>query len=113
MADYAKPRDVQEFAEGLRQQFLLCRTYGHSFAPFTVQVANTVGRRSVYYEQVLRCKCRTKRRLLLSRTGAVISSSYDYTEAPGYLMHGLGRVVGEGRDVLRLESVTRLIERSD
>lgn len=111
MPNYAKPRDVKSFAEGLTRQFLLCRTYGHSFNPFTVSKGRTEGRPSVYYEQVLRCKCRTKRRLLLSRSGSVISSTYDYSEAPGYLTNGIGRVVGEGRDVLRLESVTRLIEK--
>lgn len=111
MAEYAKPRDVKAFAEGLAQQQLLCRTYGHSFNPFTVTRAKTEGKRSVYYEQILRCKCKVKRRLLLSSRGSVISSTYDYTDAPGYLTKGIGRVVGEGRDVLRLESITRLIER--
>lgn len=108
-AEYARPRDVRAFAEGLKQQYLLCRTYGHSFSPHTVTVARAEGRPTVYYEQVLRCKCRVKRRLLLSRTGAVITSGYDYSEAPGYLSQGIGRVVGKGRDVLRLESITRLI----
>lgn len=111
MPNYAKPRDVRAFAEGLMRQQLLCRTYGHSFNPFTVTKGRAEGRPSVFYEQVLRCKCKVKRRLLLTRTGAVVSSTYDYSEAPGYLTAGIGRVVGEGRDVLRLESVTRLIEK--
>lgn len=111
MTDYAKPREVETFAEGLKQQHLLCRTYGHSFAPFTVTRTAAEGKPAVYYEQILRCKCRVKRRLVLSRTGALISSTYDYTEAEGYLTHGIGRIVGEGRDVLRLESITRLVEK--
>lgn len=110
MTDYAKPRDVQAFAEGLKNQHLMCRTYGHGFNPYTVTRATAEGNKAVYFEQTLRCKCRVKRRLLLSRTGAIISSTYDYTEAPGYLTQGIGRVVGEGRDVLRLEGITRLME---
>lgn len=109
MTEYAKPRDVQDFAEGLKKQHLLCRTYGHGFQPYTVERATAEGSAAVYYEQTLRCKCRVRRRLLLSRTGAVVSSTYDYNDAPGYLTQGIGRVVGEGRDVLRLEGVTRLL----
>lgn len=109
--EYAKSRDVETFAAGLKQQALQCRTYGHSFNPYTVATGRAEGNPSVYYEQTLRCKCRVKRRLLLTRTGAVVSSVYDYTDAPGYLTDGIGRIVGEGRDVLRLEAITRLIEK--
>jgi hypothetical protein len=110
MTDYAKPRDVEQFAGGLGQQALMCRTYGHGFNPFVVNVVQFEGSTEDYYEQILRCKCRVRRILLLNTRGAVVSSHYDYSRAPGYLAVGIGRVVGEGRDVLRLESVTRLLE---
>jgi hypothetical protein len=108
--DYAKPRDVEAFAGELKIVALQCRTYGHSFRPFTVRQQKAEGHPSSYYEQVLRCRCRVKRILVLSRTGSVLSSRYDYTDSPGYLSKGLGRIVGEGRDVLRLENITRLLE---
>lgn len=106
----ANRNDVEQFASGLQRQKLLCRTYGHSFAPFTVNVGNIENpRMGVYYEQTLRCRCGVKRRLLLSRSGSVVSSSYIYSESDGYLSHGLGRIVGEGKDALRIEALTRLI----
>lgn len=109
MVEHAQPSEVEEFAAGLAKQYLLCRTYGHSFNPYTVSKAKAEGKPSVYFEQVLRCKCRVKRYLLLSRTGAIITSRHDYSEAPGYLTQGIGRIVGTGRDTLRLESLNRLM----
>jgi hypothetical protein len=105
----ANRNDVEQFALGLQRQKLQCRTYGHSFAPHSVNVGVTVGRANAYYEQTLRCRCGVKRRLLLSRSGSVISSSYIYNESEGYLSSGLGRIVGEGKDALRMEMLTRLI----
>lgn len=113
MADFAKPRDVEEFALNLRHQSLMCRTYGHGFNPYVVNIVELEGSTGTYYEQILRCKCRVRRVLLMNDRGAVLRSHYDYSHAPGYLAQSIGRIVGEGRDVLRLEAVTRIIQKEE
>jgi hypothetical protein len=116
MARFAKPSDVEKFAVTLKEQYLQCRTYGHGFKPRTVSRHTAEGQparsMAIYFEQTLRCACGVQRKLLLSRTGSIIASTHDYTDAPGYLAKDMGRIVGEGRDVLRLESVDRLLSKS-
>jgi hypothetical protein len=99
----ADPLDVASFAAGLRKTHLLCRELGHNWLPFTVRLADGGG-----YDRVLRCsRCRTERWQLLTAFGGIVSNQYKYPE--GYTNQGHGRIVGEGRDMLRLESVTRLL----
>jgi hypothetical protein len=92
---------VQDWAQGLKRSYLECRELGHNWRPHVVQWNDNGG-----YDRSLRCtRCRTVREQVLSNRGAVISSQYVYPD--GYTTDGLGRVVGEGRDMLRLESITR------
>lgn len=99
---YADPGDVREFAGTLPEKFLHCREMNHNWRPYTVG-----GHPDGGYERVLRCtRCRTRRVQHLTASGAVISSKYIYPD--GYESKGLGRIVGEGRDALRLESIKRV-----
>jgi hypothetical protein len=43
--------------------------------------------------------------------GVVLTNQYIHPD--GYLMTGLGRIVGDGRGVLRLESITRQVQGVD
>lgn len=101
---YATREDVEDFAAKLSVSFLQCRELGHVWKPYTAafdQEHNSFAR-------VLRCpRCRTERHETLSTRGAKLASHYVYPE--GYTTDGLGRIVGEGRDALRVESITRTL----
>lgn len=100
--DYADPLDVEAFAKDLPDEFLLCRELGHNWLPYGIP-----GRyRDGGYQRVLRCnRCKTERHIEISNRGVVTASQYKHPD--GYLLEGLGRIVGEGRGVLRLASITR------
>lgn len=99
---YADPAEVQEFARDLRSTFLHCRELQHSWRPFGARWDDEHNN----YVRVVRCtRCHTRKHQRLSLSGAVLASHYEYPD--GYLHAHLGRIVGEGRDVLRLESLTR------
>lgn len=102
---------VQEWAEELSDQALACRTYGHgsNMRPFTVRRYKAEGKPTVYYRIVLRCKCKVRRVMYATASAKIVSSHYDYSHAPGYPTSGIGRLVGEERDVVRLEGFTRFI----
>jgi hypothetical protein len=60
------------------------------------------------YESQLLCqRCDTVRTRFLSRSGANLSTNYDYAE--GYTVKGLGRLSGEDRDVIRLQSIQAVL----
>lgn len=99
---YADPFEVAEFASGLTISYLLCRELGHNWRPWTARAIKGG------FERALRCtRCHTERWETLSSTGAKIKGHYVYPE--DYLHEGLGRIVGDGRDALRLESLSRAI----
>lgn len=101
---YADAGEVADFAQALPISHLLCREMGHNWKPWVAHW-NSENR---YYERALRCtRCRTERWQTLSSTGAVLGGHYKYPD--GYVHEGLGRIVGEGRDALRLESITRAL----
>ena len=104
--NYADVHEVAEFASTLTIAYLLCRELGHNWRPWTARSINGG------YERALRCtRCHTERWEVLSSTGAKIKGHYVYPE--DYLHAGLGRIVGDGRDALRLESLTRAITDSE
>lgn len=99
---YADAHEVAEFASGLAISWLHCRELGHNWRPWTAAAKNGG------FERALRCtRCRTERWEILTSTGAKVRGHYVYPD--GYLHEGLGRIVGDGRDVLRLESLSRAI----
>lgn len=103
------PRDVGLWAAALTDAALLCRDVGHYWRPFTASWE----RESRSYHRVLRCgRCRTERHQLLDSRGHPVSGHYVYPE--GYLAPaGTGRLVGDERDTLRLESVVRAMGSGD
>lgn len=101
--------DLDAWAEGLNDGHLLCRDMGHMWRPFRAwwdEEANG-------YQRVLRCgRCKTERRQLLSSNGAAVSGYYSY--ADGYVApKGTGRVTGETKNRLRLESTLRVIGKDE
>lgn len=99
--------EVREFAEGLPDKFLRCRSLGHNWVPHSAGHHPDGG-----YERVLRCsRCAARREMSLNAIGVIISSQYKHPD--GYLApSGTGSIVGEGRGILRIEEITREIKRS-
>jgi hypothetical protein len=99
--------DVRDFAQSLPERFLYCREMGHNWRPFSAGKYKDGG-----FERVLRCtRCRTKRFQEISNRGIIVGSRYEHPE--GYLSNGLGRIVGEGRGALRLESIKRIVAKAE
>lgn len=102
---YADVSEVEEFAQGLKESFLYCREMGHNWRPFSARRIRA--KDGGGFLRTLRCtRCKTTREQEISRAGLVFSNKYIHPE--GYLHKGMGRIVGEGRGVLRLESLKRL-----
>lgn len=105
---YADPHEVADFAADLSDRFLECRDTGHIWKRLSARWYPHLGE----YRRVHRCRgCRSERTQRLSDKGAVLSTTIDYTE--GYLATGLGRIVGDGRDLLRLETMGRFAEEAN
>jgi hypothetical protein len=101
----ADVEEVKAFAQELSTAFLLCRELQHNWKPFSAWWDDEHHN----YARSIRCmRCKTKKVQRLSSAGAVLSSHYEY--ADGYLAQHLGRIVGEARDTLRLESLIRSLD---
>lgn len=97
--------DIAEFAASLPDGFVQCRELMHNWTAYNVRDGENGG-----FERVLRCnRCHSRRVQLLTSYGSVVSDKREYTE--GYLSAGRGRITGAGRDVMRLESLTRTKQR--
>lgn len=101
----AGARDIEGWKQGLPEEFLACRDYGHLWRPSSARYVSD----EHAYERVMRCgRCHTERTQTLSASGAILGGGYDYAE--GYVApSGQGRLGTEARDSLRLESVLRLL----
>src|SRR5262245_10436346 len=103
---WAEPDEVRDFAHGLSESALQCRELGHLWRPYTASFSTHEG----VYHRSLRCsRCRTERVQVLSDKGTVLSNGYVYPD--GYLHAGMGRIAGDARDVLRLESLQRSVNK--
>lgn len=99
---FADVHEVKAFAESLPDKYLECREMNHIWKPFT-------GR---YIEggilRILKCpRCKTEKHQEITLSGALMRSWYKHPE--GYLHEGLGRIAGNGRDALRVESLARFM----
>ena len=105
----ADPKEVAAWSENLPDSFLLCRDMGHTWRPFRAYYSTELHA----YERVLRCgRCKTERKQSIAENGLILSGSYDYPD--GYTAPaGTGRIDGNGRGALRLESVLRLIGKDE
>ena len=100
---FASRSDVEAIAQDMPDGFLQCRSLGHTWRPSHAEL----DRKARAYAVELRCgRCRTLRLQAVSLTGEVLSSRYEYPA--GYVTH-LGRIAGDGRDALRLESIVRVV----
>ena len=105
--DYSNLDEVAEFAEGLKESYLFCRELGHNWRPYSAGRYKDGG-----FERVLRCvRCKTRRVQEINSRGVVLVNKYIHPE--GYLHKGLGRIYGEGRGILRLESIKRVVEKGE
>lgn len=104
---YARLDEVAEFAEALPERYLHCRELGHNWRPYSAGRFQDGG-----FERVLRCtRCKTRRVQEISSRGVVLVNKYIHPE--GYLHKGMGRIVGEGRGLLRLESIKRIVSKEE
>ncbi len=105
----AEAKEVADWAGELPDSYLLCRDIGHLWRPFKARWDDD----NNSYVRILRCgRCKTEREQGISAAGVVLWSQYDY--ADGYQApKGTGRLDGEGRGALRLESVLRLIGKDE
>lgn len=101
---YADREAVEEFAAGLKDRFLLCRDIGHNWKPWVARFDEEHNS----FERAHRCvNCRSERWQSVGLRGSILGTQYKYPE--GYQSE-LGRIVGEGRDALRVESLTRTMK---
>lgn len=103
---FATMSEVEEFAVELPEEFLQCREMGHRWLPF-----QATENPDSSFERVLRCpRCKTRKEQQISSRGVILSTQYKHPE--GYLHAGLGRIAGDGRGLLRLESIRRSIAKT-
>lgn len=99
--------EIAAFAQTLKESFLYCREMGHNWRPLSAGRFKDGG-----YERILRCsRCRTERHQEITARGVVFSNKYVHPE--GYLHKGMGRIVGDGRGLLRLESIRRIVAKDE
>jgi hypothetical protein len=102
---YASPSEVESQADQWSEDFLQCRLYGHPWRPSRA----TFNSRFRYYYVVQLCpRCLSERHAELNERGHIMASWMKYPE--GYLTKKIGRIVGDGRDVLRLAALTRVYD---
>lgn len=101
----ASRADVKAAAKNLSEGFIACRDVGHTWRQFRV-----VRVRGGYNRDLFCPTCKTNRHEFISRTGEKLSTGYTYPD--GYQFKGMGRVQGDGRNVLRLESVVRVLDKA-
>lgn len=96
--------DLDNTIKGMRSDYLQCRDFGHAWRPYTARWEES----ERAYESTLRCsRCKAKRVRLIDKRGHQVGSDYDYPD--GYLITGMGRLTGDDRAALRLESVLRIL----
>jgi hypothetical protein len=102
---HATPAEVQRQAAKWSEDFLECRLYGHHWRPASARFHDTYR----YWRIVQRCpRCTSERVAELDSNGHVTSQAIHY--ADGYLTDGIGRIVGNSRDTLRLATIQRIFD---
>lgn len=103
---YADPAEVAAAAETMDPKVLECRANGHQKKPWAVVQEPDGG-----FTRTLRCpRCkRVKWIQQVTPSGRVVTSRMKYDD--GYLLKGMGRIAGDGRDALRLAEIWNEIGR--
>lgn len=100
---FAEPHEVEHLARGWSEDQLQCRIYGHVWRPLRA----TFHTEYRFYYTVQVCpRCESERHSELSERGHVASTWIKY--AAGYLAEHVGRIAGDGKDVLRLSALQRV-----
>lgn len=98
---------VETFAAALPARYLRCRELGHVWRPHTV--SREPG--GVGFFRRLRCaECKTEREQLLDGSGHVVRNGYHYSD--GYLADSHVERGGYSRDIFRLESIIRFLDKN-
>ena len=98
----AQLAEVEAFAESLPDEYIRCRELNHTWQPFSA----AVNRRKGVIQRTLRCpRCKTRKIQELTMNGGLHSSYYEYPD--GYQHKGHGQIFGEGRSILRINSIFR------
>lgn len=109
MTKEAEVGEVASTAKTWTDGVLQCRLYGHEWQPS--RAVHNRKARFFYIERIcLRCLPEeggmpTTKHEELSERGAILASWYTYAE--GYLTQGIGRIIGEARDELRITTIER------
>jgi hypothetical protein len=100
----AAPADVEREARNWDDSVLECRTYNHKWAP---QRATWNAEYRFYHIVQICTSCRSQRTMDMDHRGHLLTKpSISYVD--NYLMPpGMGRIVGDAKDVVRLAAVTR------
>ena len=103
----ADPDVIAAWSGNLSDAFIQCRDMGHTWRPYTARYDDEMNA----YTRVLRCgRCHTRRVQSISLNGAILTGGYVYPD--GYQAPpGQGRIDGDGRGALRLESTLRLVNK--
>lgn len=98
----ASPKEVRAAVVKMPETFLRCRDLGHTWLQYRVK------RIRGGFERDLFCRsCKTNKHMFISPKGEILASNYSYNE--GYQIVGLGRIQAEGKSVLRLEALDRVM----
>ena len=95
---------LKDIVQKMDLSHIQCRDFGHSWRPYS---ARWLPAENCYRSELECQRCHTVRTRFLTRTGEQLSSSYDYVD--GYQVHGMGRLSGSDRDVIRLESILAVL----
>lgn len=99
--------DLEAAIHDMSSDYIQCRDFGHQWR----SVGATWVAADNRYETSLRCiRCGTDRIRYIGRDGGLMRSKYDYSD--GYVVKGMGRLDGHERDMIRLESVLRVLDTS-
>lgn len=102
-SQFASIEDVEAKASEWNTKQLNCRTYGHHWTPLR---AHHYTRERYIRVEHLCDSCHSERVTEMSERGHVFASWINYAE--GYLSQGIGRIVGDAKDLVRLTAVTRM-----
>jgi hypothetical protein len=98
----ATPKEVRQAIVKMPESYLRCRDLGHTWLQYRVK------RIRGGFERSLFCRsCKTNKHMFISPKGEILASNYVYHE--GYQIQGMGRIQAEGKAVMRLESLDRVL----
>jgi hypothetical protein len=103
MTTYASSARIREAVEDWTDAQIQCRAYQHNWRSLSVF------HRPGIYTIVQRCtRCKNERERDMDESGGVIGK-WKTTYRPGYLLGpNVGRVDGDGRDIIRLASLRHM-----